>query len=346
MMMAAILSGCLSSTKTPEPASPAASAPAASAQPSGGGDKKILKISNGLNDKHPCVVAQSKFKEIVEQKTNGRYEVQIYHSAQLGDDIKATESLRAGTLDMVVTSTSPLTGMVKELAIFDLPFLFTSEEMADAILDGPIGQEISDLMPAKGLYNLAWWENGFRQLTNSAREITKPEDIKGLKIRTMENPIHLAAWKALGANPSPMPFSEVFTALQQKTIDGQENPIPTIFANKFYEVNKYTSLTGHVYTPFMFLFSKKIFDSLPKEDQDIISAAAKEVALHERKLNREANVSNIADIRNAGAVVTELTPDQLKLFQDATASVWDEFADSIGKELVEKTKAETAKLAK
>lgn len=349
MMMSTVLAGCLSSSKAPASSAPASSAPAASAPASSApaaAGKKILKVSNGINDKHPAYIAQLTFKKIVEEKTKGKYEVQLYHSSQLGDDIKATESLRAGTLDMVVTSTSPLTGMVKELAIFDLPFLFPSEKVADAILDGPIGKQISDLMPAKGLVNIAWYENGYRNLTNSAREVKTPADLKGLKIRTMENPIHLAAWKALGANPAPMPFSEVFTALQQKTIDGQENPVPTIFANKFYEVNKYTTLSGHVYTPFMFLFSKKIFDTLPKEDQDIIVAAAKETAILQRQLNRKASVDNVAEMRKLGATVTELTAEQKKAFQQATASVWDQFAEKIDKDLVAKMKAEVEKLNK
>jgi tripartite ATP-independent transporter DctP family solute receptor len=306
--------------------------------------KQVIRISIGPNREHPAFIAPNeKFKPIVEAKTNGRYEVQLFPDAALGDDIKATEAVRSGTLDAVVTSSSPLGGLVKELLVFDLPFLFPTEKVADAVLDGPIGAELSTLMEPRGLVNLAWFENGYRQLTNSARPVSKPEDLKGLKIRTMQNQLHLAAWRALGANPTPMPFSEVFTALQQKTIDGQENPIPTLYSAKLYEVQKYVSLIGHVWTPHMLVWSKPLWDKLPKEDQAIFRAAARETALYNRELNRKFNREFRTTLEQRGMIFIDLTPDQRRAFQTATASVWTEFESKIGKEFLDKVKAELKK---
>lgn len=344
LMVSSLLTGCLPSgdkTVTPVPA-----ASDSAAKPTNG-KVKVIKVSNGVAQSHPAVVAlNEKFKKIVEEKTNGRYKVEVYFSNQLGDDVKATEAVRAGTLEACMTSTAPLVGFAKELAIFDIPFLFPNEKVADAVLDGPIGQRLSDLVPDKGLINLAWAENGFRDLTNSVREVKTPADLKGMKIRTMENAFHLEAWKLMGANPTPMSWSEVFTALQQKAIDGQENPVPNFYSAKIHEVNKYITLTGHIYSPFMFLFSKNIFDTYPKEDQAIIRAAAVETALYERQLNREATVKDLEAIKKEGGIVTELTPDQKNVFKDLTTPVWNHVADKVGKELVDQLKDEIAKANK
>ncbi len=300
---------------------------------------KVLKISNGINEQHPSYLAGKKFGELLAAKLPGKYDVQVYANAQLGDDVRATEAVRMGALEMVCTSASPLTGMVPEFSVFDLPFLITSEAAADAVYDGPVGQRLARALEPKGMVLLAYYENGFRQLTNSAHEVKTPADLKGLKIRTMQNPIHLDAFKALGANPTPMPFSEVFTAMQQKTIDGQENPIPTIYLSKFYEVQKYATLTGHLYGPHLLLINKKLFDSFPPEDQKAIREAAQESARFQRALNRKLNAELVAELRKAGMVVTELTPEQKKAFQDACAPVYAAWEPKIGKELVEQVRA-------
>jgi len=302
----------------------------------------VLKISNGINEAHPTYLACKEFEKIVESKLPGKYDVQVYANAQLGDDVRATEAVRMGTLEMVATSASPLTGLVPEFNVFDLPFIVTSEKAADAIYDGPIGAKLAALLEPKGIKLLSYYENGFRQLTNSVREVKSPADLKGLKIRTMQNPIHLAAWRALGANPTPMPFSEVFTAMQQKTIDGQENPIPTIYLSKFYEVQKYVTLTGHVYGPHILLINKKMFDSFPAEDQKIILEAAQASAKFQRETNRKMNRDFIAELKKAGMVVTELTPEQLKAFQEAVKPVYDEWIPKIGKDLVAEFQATVA----
>ncbi|MGE5679202.1 MAG: DctP family TRAP transporter solute-binding subunit [Pseudomonadota bacterium] len=334
MMTAVMLTGCLSTN-----------APAASAQPQPTPEApkteapkepaKIIKISNGVNEQHPAYLGCKEFERIVEEKTGGRYDIQVYANAQLGDDVKATQDVRMGNLEMVVTSASPITGLAAPFMVFDLPFIVPNEKAADAIFDGPVGKKIASSLDGKGLHLLAYYENGFRQLTNSKLAVKTPADVKGLKIRTMENPIHLAAWKALGANPTPMPFSEVFTAMQQHTIDGQENPIPTIYLQKFYEVQKHVSLTGHVYGPHIVLISEQLWSSLSDEDKKIFEEAAYESALLNRKTNRQMSKDYIAELKKAGMEVTELTPDQLKAFQDAVQPVYTEFQDKIGKDLID-----------
>lgn len=300
-------------------------------------DKKVvIKISNGVNELHPTYLATKMFADLVMAKLPGKYDVQVYANAQLGDDVRATEAVRMGSgVEMVATSASPLAGLVPQLMVLDLPFLFPSEKAADAVLDGPIGAKMAGSLETKGLKILAYYENGFRQLTNSARDVHAPADLKGLKIRTMENPIHLATWKALGANPTPMPFSEVFTAMQQKTIDGQENPIPTIYLSKFNEVQKYVTLTGHVYGPHILLINKKMFDSFPAEDQKVMLAAAQESAVFQRATNRKMNSDYVDSLRKAGMTVTILTSAEQGAFQKAVSSVYSQFEDRIGKAFIE-----------
>jgi len=304
---------------------------------------KVLKITTGLTEEHPVYLANKKFGEILAAKLPGKYTVQCYANAQLGDDVRATEAVRMGTLEMVMTSSSPLTGLVPAFNVFDLPFIVPSEKAADAIFDGPVGAKLAAALEAKGLKLLAYYENGFRQLTNSAREVKSPADMKGLKIRTMQNPIHLEAFRAMGANPTPMPFSEVFTAMQQKTIDGQENPIPTIWLSKFYEVQKYVTLTGHVYGPQIMLINKKLWDSFPAADQKIIAAAAQETAVYQRELNRKLNREFVNNLKKAGTTVTVLTPEQHKAFVDACASVYATWEPKISKALVDEFRAAAAK---
>jgi len=296
--------------------------------------KTVIKISNGLNNQHPTYLGCVEFKKMVEKKLGDRYEVQVYSDAQLGDDVRATEAVRMGTLEMVATSASPLTGLVPEFNVFDLPFIVTSNKAADAVFDGPVGAKLAKLLESKGFILLAYYENGFRDVTNSVRAIKSPADLKGLKIRTMQNPIHLAAWRALGANPTPMPFSEVFTAMQQNVIDGQENPIPTIYLSRYFEVQKYVTLTGHVYGPHILLINKKLFESFPAADQKVMREAAAESAKFQRKLNRKLATDDIAELKKNGMTVTELTPQQLAEFKKATQPVYTEWEPKIGQGLV------------
>ena len=309
-------------------------------------EKKVIKIGIGLNDESPQYKGLLKFKEIVEKESNGRLEVNIFPNAQLGDDTKMMTSLRAGTLEMTCPASAPISGLDKKWMVFDLPFLFPNEDVADKVLDGPVGQKYLKSLEQFGLVGVFFWENGYRQITNSAREIKAPADVKGLKIRTMENPVHLATFRALGANPTPMPFSEVFSALQQKTVDGQENPSTTNFLQKFYEVQKFNTISNHFYGPFVFMFSKKIFDTMSKEDQALIMKAGKEAGLYQRKINRETMVTAEKGMADKGTLVTRLTPEQQKAFMEATKDIAPRFEAEIGKDVVAEVKAEIAKYFK
>lgn len=311
---------------------------------SNGGDKKqtgasdikerTIKAGIGLNEDHPQGQGLKKFKEIVESKSGGKLKVQPYFSAQLGDDQKMTEALKGGLQEITIPSTSPMVGTVKEYGIFDFPFVFNDSKEADKVLDGPLGQKLLGKLPQHGLIGLTYWENGFRNLTNSKRPVAALEDFKGLKIRTMQNSVHLDAFKALGANPTPMVFSEVFTALESKTVDGQENPLATILSNKFYEVQPYLSMTNHVYTPFVFLVSKKFWDQLSDTEKKILKDAAVEAGKYQRELNREANKKAQDTLKEKGMKVNEVSAAEKAKIQEAIKPVIDKYAEQFGKDLV------------
>src|SRR5512139_288861 len=244
----------------------------------------ILKLGHAVAPEHPYHLGAVRYSDLVAKKSGNKIKIDVYPSTQLGNERDMVEGLQLGTIDLVVTSTGPLGGFVPRMSVVDLPFLFRDREHAYKVLDGPIGRELLDAFSAKGIKGLAFWENGFRQITNSVRPIQKPEDLKGIKIRTMENKVHLSAFRAFGASPTPMAWSEVYTALQQKTIDAQENPIAIIYFQKIYEVQKYLALTDHFYSPTPLLMSLKAFHSLPTSIQRIMLDTATECATYERSL--------------------------------------------------------------
>lgn len=300
------------------------------------GETKTIKAGIGLNSEHPQYKGLLKFKEIVEEETDGAITVDTYHSGQLGDDRTMTEALQLGTQEVVIPSTAPLANFVPEFSVFDIPFLFPNEQVADAVLDGEVGQELLTKLEDQNLVGLSYWENGFRDLTNSERAVETVEDFEGLKIRTMENDLHLDAFKALGANPTPMAFTELFTAMQQGTVDGQENPYSTIYLQKFYEVQKHVSNTHHIYSPWVFLMSKSFYDGLTEEQQKIVKDAAVEAGNYERELNREANDEYLQKLQEEGMEYTEITDEARQEMVDAVAPVVEEYKSKIGEETVEK----------
>ncbi|MDR1936061.1 MAG: TRAP transporter substrate-binding protein [Candidatus Accumulibacter sp.] len=311
--------------------------------PASAAETRTIKVGIGLNEQSPQYTGLLKFKELVEKESGGRFKVDLFANAQLGDDTKMMTSLRAGTLEMTCPSTAPIAGLDKKWMVFDLPFLFPNEEVADKVLDGPFGQKYLESLPSQGIIGMAFWENGFRQLTNSVREIKSPADLKGLKIRTMENPVHLATFRGMGANPTPMPFSEIFSALQQKTIDGQENPSTTNFLQKYYEVQKYTTLSNHFYSPFVFMYSKRLWDRLSAEDQALILKAAKESAVYQRQVNRETMGKAVDGMEKAGMTVTRLTPEQHNAFVEATKTIAQQFEADFGADNLKTIRDEIAK---
>lgn len=264
------------------------------------------------------------FAREVEKRTGGRYKIQNFYSSALGAERESVEAVQLGTLDLTLTSTGPLPNFVPEIAILDIPFLFRDYAHARAVLDGPIGQELLTKFDAKGLKALAWGENGFRHMTNSKHPVNSPADLKGLKLRTMENPIHIQAYKGFGIIPTPMAISEVFTALQQGTVDGQENPISVIQGQKFDQVQKYLTLTGHVYSPAVFLMGKGAWDGLSAADKQAFLDAAKEAVKVNRARIDEDERNGVAYLRSKGMQVVE-DVDRSK-FQEALAPVFTELS--------------------
>ena len=216
-----------------------------------------LRFAHQNSAQHPQGQGVLKFIELVKQKSGGKIDVRDFPGGTLGGDIANVSSLQGGTLDLIVLNAGLLVGVSKEFAVVDLPFMFNDPKEADAIVDGPIGKKLFDLLPPKGLVGLAYWELGFRNVTNSKRPLAKLEDFSGLKLRVLQSPLFIDTFTALGANPVPMPFPEVYTALEQKVVDGQENPITVIVDSKFQEVQKYLSLTKHIYNPQAVIMSKK-----------------------------------------------------------------------------------------
>ena len=293
----------------------------------------VLKLGHAVAPEHPYHLGAVRYSDLVAQRTKSKVKIDVYPSTQLGNERDMVEGLQLGTIDLVVTSTGPLGGFVPRMFVVDLPFLFRDREHAYKVLDGPIGRELLDAFSAKGITGLAFWENGFRQITNSVRPIEKPEDLKGIKIRTMENKVHLSAFRAFGASPTPMAWSEVYTALQQKTIDAQENPIAIIYFQKIYEVQRYLALTGHFYSPTPLLMSLKAFNKLPKNVQKIMLDTAMECATFERNLLRDNEAKQLAEIKAKGMQVT--LPNK-KPFQAAAAPVYREFESQFGKEIIDR----------
>jgi TRAP-type transport system periplasmic protein len=262
----------------------------------------------------------------LEKRTTGRYKCQIQAGAN--DERASIEAVQLGTLDVTNTSTGPVSNFVPEVGIVDIPFLFRDYDHARRVLDGPIGQDILAKFPSKGIIALAWTENGFRHLTNSRRAVVKPDDVKGLKVRTMQNPVHIQAFQSIGVQPTPMAFSELFTSLQQGVVDGQENPIPVILASKFSQVQKHLSLTGHVYSPSLLLMSPKLWNSLSEADKTNFKEAAKVGSAAQRKKVNDDEAAGIAQLRSDGMEVVTNVDGQA--FRTAMTPVWSEFAKKYG----------------
>ena len=264
-----------------------------------------MKISISIAQNSHQGIAIDTFAKEVEKRTAGRYKVQPFYSGSLGGERESIEAVQLGTQELTFSSTGPVPNFVPEAKILDIPFLFRDKAHARAVLDGPIGQELLAKFDAKGFKALAWGENGIRHMTNSKRDVKGPEDLKGLKMRTMENPVHVAAYKGLGIVTTPMAFPEVFTALQQGTVDGQENPLSVIMASKFDQVQKHLTLTGHVYSPGIFLMSKPAFDKLSAADKQAFLDAAKEGVKANRARVDEDDTKGVAELRSKGMTVIE-----------------------------------------
>jgi tripartite ATP-independent transporter DctP family solute receptor len=300
----------------------------------GASAQTVMKISISTAQNSHQGVGIDTFAREVEKRTNGRYKVQTFYSGSLGGERESIEAVQLGTQELTLTSTGPVPNFVPETKILDVPFLFRDKAHARAVLDGPIGQEMLAKFDAKGMKALVWAENGFRHMTNSKRDVKVPEDLKGLKMRTMENPVHIAAYKGFGIVTTPRAFPEVFTALQQGTVDGQENPLSVIIASKFDQVQKHLSLTGHVYSPCLILMNKAAFDKLAPADKQAFLDAAKEAAKANRARVDEDDAKGVAELRAKGMTVID-NVDKAK-FVAALAPVNAEFEKQFGKANLDK----------
>jgi tripartite ATP-independent transporter DctP family solute receptor len=295
-----------------------------------------LKMNISIAQNSHYGVAIDTFAREIDKRTGGRYRIQNFYSGALGAERESIEALQLGTLDLTMTSTGPVPNFVPDIAILDIPFLFRDYAQARAVLDGPIGQDMLQKFDAKGIHGLAWGENGFRNMTNSKHPVVVPEDLKGLKMRTMENPVHIQAYRAFGIIPTPMAFTEVFTALQQGTVDGQENPLSVITSAKLDQVQKYLTLTGHVYSPALILMSTAQWDKLSAADKQIFNEAAKVAVKANRDRIDDDEKKAVADLRAKGMQVVE-NVDKAK-FQAALAPTFAEFGKKFGQDNIDKIK--------
>lgn len=296
--------------------------------------ERNLRISVQVPTEHPMAIGVRKMISCAAEKSGGKLKIQPFYDSVLGNDVAATTSVRTGTLDLVLVSTAPLVGIVPALGVFDLPFLFNNEREADLVLDGKAGDWFAAKLPAVGLIGLSWWENGFRHTTNSKRPITRLEDFDGVKMRVMQNNIYIDTFKTLGSNAVPLAFPEVYSALETKTVDGQENPYANIENMKFYEVQKYLTLTKHAYAPLALLLSKKTYDGLTPVEQTTMRECSYAGRDEERRVNREYNQRSVANLKAKGMTVNEITPAEMQRIRDKAKVVYDNHAKAIGDEAI------------
>jgi TRAP-type transport system periplasmic protein len=306
--------------------------------------ERTIKFATQNPKGHPLVTGMEKFAEIVTARTGGKIKVNLFPGGVLGGDAANVSALQGGTLEMVVLNSGILASQAKEFAVFDFPFMFANAREADAVVDGPFGKMMLAKLDEKGIHGLAYWELGFRNITNSRRPIRTVEDIAGLKLRVIPNAINVDWVSALGANPTPMAFPEVYSGLEQKAIDGQENPVTVILANKFYEVQKYLAITNHQYNPQTVIVSKKLWDTLSNDERKILSDAALEAGRYQRQVSREQAGLALETLKKNGMEVTELSPAELEKFRAKMKPVIAKHSAIVGADVVEALTAELVKL--
>ena len=305
---------------------------------------RLIRFGYGLNEQSNQGRAVKFFADEVAKRSGGKMKVRAIGAAALGPDTQMQQALIGGAQEIMVGSTATLVGISKEMALWDTPFLFANAKEADVILDGPIGTKVMDKLTDKGLVGLAYWENGFRNLTNSKKPVTKMEDLDGIKLRVMQNNVFLDSFKTLGANAVPLPFSELFSALETKTVDGQENPYNTVLSSKFYEVQKYLSITNHVYSPWIVTVSKKWWDGLSKDEQKVLRDAAVAARDFERKDTRDEAAKALAELKAKGMQVNEVSPAEAARMRDKLTRVNAGVGATVGMDLWNETQAALAKL--
>jgi tripartite ATP-independent transporter DctP family solute receptor len=307
--------------------------------------ERTIKFATQNPKGHPLVMGMEKFASLVESRSGGKIKVNLFPGGVLGGDQANVSAIQGGTLEMASMNSGILASQVKDFEVYDFPFMFANSKEADAVVDGPFGKMMHAKLEAKGLIGLTYWELGFRNITNSKRPITKIDDIAGLKLRVIPNAINLDWTKALGANPTPLPFPEVYSALEQGAIDGQENPLTVIASTKLFEVQKYVTLTNHQYNPQSVLMSKKFWDTLNPAEKKIIADAAVESTAYQRQQAREQAGTALEAVKKGGMQVSELSAAELAKFREKMKPVIEKHGAASPDTLKELT-AELAKLRK
>lgn len=297
-----------------------------------------IRLAHVANETSPIHLQSLKLKELLESESDGRFKVEIYPNGQLGGDRQATESVSLGTITASLPGTAVLSGFEPKFMVGDLPFLFTSREAAYKAYDNELGEELNRLLEPLNMINMGYSETGFRHISNSKHPITTPDDLEGIKIRTMENPIHMDSFKEWGASPTPMAFSELFTGLQQKTVDAQENPLQIISSSRFYEVQDYLTISGHFFATGSLLFNKEFVEKLPADLKDILYDCARESTVYGRKLVAEMEADYLEELKNNGMAVNVLTEEQKQVFISKAKPVYEKYEDILGKDLIDKAK--------
>lgn len=308
--------------------------------------ERTIKFGHLNNPDHPTSLGVKKFAELVAAKSGGKIKVTEFPSSQLGNELQQQSALVGGVQEMLVASTTSLAGVVKEFGLLDFPFLFSHARQADEMVDGPLGRMLAARLADKGIVVLGFFDLGFRNVTNSKRPITKAEDLEGLKLRVIPNPVFIETFKTFKANPLPMPFAELYGALESKAVDGQENPYAVILSSKLYEVNKFVSETNHVYATNPVQISKRFWDKLSPAEQKLLREAATEAQNHQRVVSREVSGKAVAELKAKGMVHNEIAPAEQARMRAAVKAVHDKFAASYDPEVVKLFRSELERVSK
>ncbi|NMG42194.1 DctP family TRAP transporter solute-binding subunit [Aromatoleum toluvorans] len=296
--------------------------------------ERTIKFAFQNNKGHPQEMGAQKFADLVSAKSDNKIKVKLFPGGQLGGDVQTVSAIQGGTIEMTVLNSGILQAQAKEFAIYDFPFLFANPQEVDAVTDGNFGKSLHAKLADKGIIGLAYWELGFRNITNSKHPITRLEDIAGLKLRVIQSPIYVDLFSTLGANPTPLAWPEVYNALEQKAVDGQENPFTVIRAAKLNEVQKHVAVTRHVYNPQSVIISKKLWDAMSADEKKIMSDAAAEATRYQREVSRQQAAEALEDLKKAGMQVTELSAAETQRLRDKVKPVIDKHTASVGEDTV------------
>lgn len=308
--------------------------------------QRTARFGHGMADNHPAGEAAKRFAAEMKEATGGKMNISVIANQALGPDPQMLAALQSGVQEFYTGSALGLLGQVRELGFQDVPFLFSSEAEAQAVFDGAVGDYLNEKLSGVGIHVLGWWENGFRHITNSRRPVNTLADLKGLKLRTQPNPLTLDAFKALGANASPLAWSELFVALETRAFDGQENPIVLMYTQRFYEVQKYLTLSGHVYSPLIFAVSKRFWDRLTPEERERMTAAARQATVFQRQQTATEAESALEGMKKHGMQVSAFSEDDLQKIRDLVPPAIAPHLEKIGSDFMGLVHQEIARVRK